>query len=583
MNRDSIYLPRDVIGLLQTLQSAGHTAYVVGGCVRDSLLGRTPGDWDICTSARPEEMRRLFADHQLILTGEKHGTVAVVLHGKPYEMTTYRLDGNYHDHRHPDAVQFVDDLPRDLARRDFTINAMAYAPGKGIIDLYGGRDDLAAGMIRCVGDPAQRFAEDALRILRALRFSARLGFALDEATAAAALQARDTLQSVSAERIYTEIDGLLGAPNAGPTLAKYGEILAGAVPEVQACICCTQPGRWHCYDVWQHSAVAVEKLDLRGQDTRGARVLCWAAFLHDIAKPQCRSVGADGAAHFKGHNQRGAVMARTILRRLKAPGYLIEGTTGLIAIHDAPVPAGDTAILKSLNRYGAVFLHRLCALKYADLDAHADTPEVKARRNEVAAFEARMTELSKTACYTMRQLAVNGGDLMEAGLPAGPAVGATLQRLLTAVMEGRVLNERAALLEFALSGNEKGESMIFGIGTDLCAADRMAAKLQKPAFVQRVFSPAEQALLNERGGTHRAETAAANFAAKEAFLKAAGTGLGGFALTDLTVLRKESGAPYFALTGPAAEWTAANALTPHLSLTHENGLACAFVILEQNK
>ena len=302
-----------------------------------------------------------------------------------------------------------------------------------------------------MGDPAQRFAEDALRILRALRFSARLGFALDEATAAAALQARDTLQSVSAERIYTEIDGLLGAPNAGPTLAKYGEILAGAVPEVQACIGCTQPGRWHCYDVWQHSAVAVEKLDLRGQDTRGARVLCWAAFLHDIAKPQCRSVGADGAAHFKGHNQRGAAMARTILRRLKAPGYLIEGTTGLIAIHDAPVPAGDTAILKSLNRYGAVFLHRLCALKYADLDAHADTPEVKARRNEVAAFEARMTELSKTACYTMRQLAVNGGDLMEAGLPAGHAVGATLQRLLTAVMEGRVLNERAALLEFALS------------------------------------------------------------------------------------------------------------------------------------
>ena len=451
MSRDGIYLPRDVIGLLQTLQNAGHTAYVVGGCVRDSLLGRTPGDWDICTSARPEEMRRLFAGCQLILTGEKHGTVAVVLHGKPYEMTTYRLDGDYHDHRHPDAVQFVDDLPKDLARRDFTINAMAYAPGKGIIDLYGGRDDLAAGVIRCVGDPAQRFAEDALRILRALRFSARLGFALNEATAAAALQARDTLQTVSAERIYTELDGLLCAPGAGPTLAKYGEILAGAVPEVQACIGCTQPGRWHCYDVWQHSAVAVEKLDLRGQDTRGARVLCWAAFLHDIAKPQCRSVGADGAAHFKGHNQRGAVQARTILRRLKAPGYLIDGVTGLIAIHDAPVPAGDTAIVKSLNRYGTVFLHRLCALKYADLDAHADTPEVKARRDEVAAFEARMTELSKTACYTMRQLAVNGGDLMEAGLPAGPAVGATLQRLLTAVMEGRVLNEKAALLEFALN------------------------------------------------------------------------------------------------------------------------------------
>lgn len=202
-------------------------------------------------------MRRLFADHQLILTGEKHGTVAVVLHGKPYEMTTYRLDGNYHDHRHPDAVQFVDDLPRDLVRADFTNQRHGYAPGRGIIDLYGGRDDLAAGMIRCVGDPAQRFAEDALRILRALRFSARLGFALDEATAAAALQARDTLQSVSAERIYTEIDGLLGAPNAGPTLAKYGEILAGAVPKCRpasaapspaagiATMCgSTRPWRW---------------------------------------------------------------------------------------------------------------------------------------------------------------------------------------------------------------------------------------------------------------------------------------------------------------------------------------------------
>ena len=442
-------IPQKVETIINILEKAGYEAYAVGGCVRDALLGRTPNDWDITTSAKPEQVKALF--HRTVDTGIAHGTVTVLLEKEGFEVTTYRVDGEYEDGRHPKEVTFTACLEEDLKRRDFTINAMAYAPGKGIIDLYGGRDDLAAGMIRCVGDPAQRFAEDALRILRALRFSARLGFALDEATAAAALQARDTLQSVSAERIYTEIDGLLGAPNAGPTLAKYGEILAGAVPEVQACIGCTQPGRWHCYDVWQHSAVAVEKLDLRGQDTRGARVLCWAAFLHDIAKPQCRSVGADGAAHFKGHNQRGAAMARTILRRLKAPGYLIEGTTGLIAIHDAPVPAGDTAILKSLNRYGAVFLHRLCALKYADLDAHADTPEVKARRNEVAAFEARMTELSKTACYTMRQLAVNGGDLMEADLPAGPAVGATLQRLLTAVMEGRVLNERAALLEFALS------------------------------------------------------------------------------------------------------------------------------------
>lgn len=179
MSRDTIRLPHDAYRLLQTLRAAGHSAYVVGGCVRDSLLGRLPGDWDICTSARPDEMKALFCSQRLILTGEKHGTVAVILHGKPYEMTTYRLDGSYRDHRHPDNVQFVDDLAADLARRDFTINAMAYAPGEGVIDLYGGRSDLAACVVRCVGTPADRFAEDALRILRALRFSAKLGFTPD--------------------------------------------------------------------------------------------------------------------------------------------------------------------------------------------------------------------------------------------------------------------------------------------------------------------------------------------------------------------------------------------------------------------
>ena len=183
MSLDTIRLPRDAYRLLQTLRAAGHSAYVVGGCVRDSLLGRLPGDWDICTSARPDQLRAIFHDQRLILTGEKHGTVAVILHGKPYEITTYRLDGSYRDHRHPDSVQFVDDLAADLARRDFTVNAMAYAPGEGIIDLYGGRRDLAAGIVRCVGTPADRFAEDALRILRALRFTAKLGFTLEPATA----------------------------------------------------------------------------------------------------------------------------------------------------------------------------------------------------------------------------------------------------------------------------------------------------------------------------------------------------------------------------------------------------------------
>lgn len=436
--------------LLDALHGAGYAAYAVGGCVRDGLLGQRPHDWDLCTSALPQQVMDLFGAAQCIPTGLQHGTVTVKQEGGLYEITTFRTEGTYSDGRHPDSVQFVPEVTEDLARRDFTINAMAYAPGEGVIDLYGGRSDLATRVVRCVGTPADRFAEDALRILRALRFSAKLGFALDPATAAAALAARDTLHTVSAERLYTELDGLLLAPGAGQTLAQYGEILGGAVPEILPCIGCTQPGKWHCYDVWQHSAAAVGALDLRGQDTRGVRVLCWATFLHDIAKPLCRSVGPDGAAHFKGHNQRGAQLARVILRRLKAPAYLVDGAVGLIAVHDAPLPADDVGILKLLNRSGAIFLRRLCALKYADLDAHAKTPEVAARRADVAAFERRMNELAKTGCYTMRQLAVNGADLMDVGIPAGPGVGATLQTLLNDVMEGTLPNEREALLAAAV-------------------------------------------------------------------------------------------------------------------------------------
>ena len=432
--------------LLDTLHKAGYAAYVVGGCVRDSLLGRLPGDWDICTSARPDQLRAIFHDQRLILTGEKHGTVAVILHGKPYEITTYRLDGSYRDHRHPDSVQFVDDLAADLARRDFTVNAMAYAPGEGIIDLYGGRRDLAAGIVRCVGTPADRFAEDALRILRALRFTAKLGFTLEPATAAAALAARDTLRTVSAERLYAELDGLLLAPGAGKTLAQYGEILGGVVPEILPCIGCTQPGRWHCYDVWQHTAVAVELLDVAGMDDKNARILRWSVFLHDLAKPECRTVGPDGAAHFPGHNQAGSKMARSILLRLKAPTYLVESASALVAIHDGALPSDDAGILNMLNRYGAAFLQRLCRLKLADLAAHARNAGVMQREQQVRAFEGRMLELSATACYTVGQLAVNGASLMDAGIAPGPAVGEALNTLLRAVMEGRLPNEKAALL-----------------------------------------------------------------------------------------------------------------------------------------
>ena len=441
-----ISIPAAASRLLGALRRAGFEAYVVGGCVRDSLLGRTPGDWDICTSARPEQVRAIFSAYRQILTGEKHGTVAVIVGGTPYEITTYRVDGQYHDSRHPDAVRFVPQVQPDLARRDFTINAMAYAPGEGLIDLYGGRNDLHARLMRCVGDPEERFAEDALRILRAVRLAAQLDFELEEATERAALDMRQNIQNISAERIYTELDKLLAAPAAGKILSRYGSILAGAVPEIEPCIGCTQPGRWHCYDAWQHTAVAVEQLDVAGMDDKNARILRWSVFLHDLAKPECRTVGPDGAAHFPGHNQAGSKMARSILLRLKAPTYLVESASALVAIHDGALPSDDTGILNMLNRYGAAFLQRLFRLKLADLSAHARNAGVMQREQQVRAFEGRMLELSATACYTVGQLAVNGANLMDAGIAPGPAVGKALNTMLRAVMEGRLPNEKKALL-----------------------------------------------------------------------------------------------------------------------------------------
>lgn len=432
--------------LLDALHAAGYAAYAVGGCVRDSLLGRTAHDWDLCTSALPQQVMELFGTEQCIPTGLQHGTVTIKYGGQLYETTTFRTEGSYTDGRHPDEVQFVPDVREDLARRDFTINAMAYAPGERLIDLYGGRSDLHACLMRCVGDPEERFAEDALRILRAVRLAAQLDFALEEATERAALDMRQSIQNISAERIYTELDKLLAAPAAGKVLSRYGRILAGAVPEIEPCIGCTQPGRWHCYDVWQHTAVAVELLDVAGMDDKNARILRWSVFLHDLAKPECRTVGPDGAAHFPGHNQAGSKMARSILLRLKAPTYLVESASALVAIHDGALPSDDAGILNMLNRYGAAFLQRLCRLKLADLAAHARNAGVMQREQQVRAFEGRMLELSATACYTVGQLAVNGASLMDAGIAPGPAVGKALNTLLRAVMEGRLPNEKAALL-----------------------------------------------------------------------------------------------------------------------------------------
>ena len=448
-----IELPTAAAQLLQALHAAGHSAYAVGGCVRDSLRGHTPGDWDLCTSATPEQMQAIFAADRLLLNGAKHGTVAVVRGGKAYEITTYRLDGAYSDHRRPDRVDFVPDVHKDLARRDFTVNAMAWAPDEGLIDDFGGQADLAAGIIRCVGDPAARFAEDALRILRAVRFAAQLDFTIDPATAAAAVAARDTLQTIAAERLFAELDKLLAGPAAGRALARYGEILAGVIPEIAPCLGCQQ-GPGHIGDVWQHTAAAVGALPavLRRDidpgsslDEKQRRMLRWALLLHDLAKPACRRTAKDGHIRFPGHNRQGAALAAAVFDRLKAPAYLREQVPPLIALHDTPLPDTDPAALRFLNRCRAQGAQALCCVKLADLAAHARTPAVLHRRQEARRFWRR-TQRLQDACYTTARLAVNGADVLAAGIPAGPAVGQALQGLLEQVMDGTLPNERGALL-----------------------------------------------------------------------------------------------------------------------------------------
>lgn len=400
MSRDTIRLPRDAYRLLQTLRAAGHNAYVVGGCVRDSLLGRLPGDWDICTSARPDQLRAIFHDQRLILTGEKHGTVAVILHGKPYEITTYRLDGSYRDHRHPDSVQFVDDLAADLARRDFTINAMAYSAEEGLCDPFGGQEDLARGVVRAVGEPLRRFEEDALRILRLYRFAARFGFVIDEATEAAAKQLAAHLDCVSVERIEEEMDKLLSAPKPGAYLEP--EVLAFVLPELPL-------------DYLSEAREIIDALPAGAEEVTTR----WAALLLPL--------GEDGT--------------RKALKRLKCSNAVIDGVSTLVKEKAPCTPTLSLQAKRLLGKYGLHTVQQLTALW------SALQPE---RKDEFTALQKEAETLTaQNACCRVSQLAVNGRDLMAAGVAPGPGLRRALEALLEEVITGRLPNEKAELLAFA--------------------------------------------------------------------------------------------------------------------------------------
>ena len=426
---------------LNRLTAAGFQAYAVGGCVRDSLLGTVPGDWDICTSALPEETEACFSDLRVVETGLKHGTVTVIFQGVPYEITTFRSDGNYLDHRRPQQVNFVRTLKEDLLRRDFTINAMAVGLDGEIQDPFGGRQDLTDGIIRCVGDPDTRFTEDALRILRGLRFASRLGFSIAPETAAAMERNKNLLSYVSGERIYKELTGILIGTYAQSVLEQYGGVLAAVLPEIQPSMGFLQCNPFHNRDVWQHTLEALGK-------SRPDPIVRWALLLHDLGKPDCFTLDDRGIGHFYGHPQRSMELAEQILDRFHGDKKTRDTICLLVRDHDREAPATIKNARRLIARYGRDNVRLLLEVKRCDCLAHVDTPKTRARYNNLMEMTRLIQEcLERERCFSVRDLPVKGGDVMALGVPAGPQVGRILDRLLDDVLDGTCPPEREALLE----------------------------------------------------------------------------------------------------------------------------------------
>lgn len=430
-------IPKHVRDVLAVLEAAGHEAWCVGGCVRDTLLGRAPEDWDVTTGALPEETMALFGS-RAFPTGLKHGTVTVRSEHQNVEVTTYRVDGAYHDHRRPEGVTFTRSLEEDLRRRDFTVNAMALSMWGELRDPFSGQADLKAGILRCVGEPDRRFDEDALRILRGLRFAAVLGFRLEPATAAGIHRNKELLRSIAAERIQVELMKLLCGKAAVEVLREYPDVIGVFWPEVLPMVGFDQKNFHHCYDVWEHTLHAVAAVP-------GDPVLRCTMLLHDIGKPSCFTVDEKGLGHFYGHPAISRDLADGMLRRLKCSREFRETVVRLVEWHDRDVPRTDKGIRKALRALGEEDLRRLILVKRADNLAQA--PRFWDRQMEIDKAEAILDRLlEEDACFSLKQMAINGKDLTEMGV-SGPAVGRALNALLEQVVNGELPNEREVLLE----------------------------------------------------------------------------------------------------------------------------------------
>lgn len=437
--RQEFSLPQPVVKLLSTIENHGYEAYVVGGAVRDLLLDDVPDDYDVTTSATPEEVQTIFGEKACHLTGISHGTITVVVDSCPIEVTTFRVESTYSDARHPDEVHFTRSLQEDVKRRDFTINAMALDVHGNLVDECGGQEDLRRGLIRTVGDPKVRFEEDALRILRALRFASEHGFAIEENTAREILAQKDALARLSVERIWKEFSRLLCGMYCVPILRRYFDVFTVFIPELAPMQGFDQRNPHHIYDVWEHTLVSVISV-------RAELILRLTMLLHDIGKPACFTTDADGVGHFLGHMRISAEMADGILRRLKVDNETRETTVLLIKAHDvAMTPVSIRIIRRRLAQYGETNLRRLLEVKRADTMAHS--PKSAYRLIELDHFEELLDKvLEEKMCFSFDELAITGKDLIRIGMKPGVGIGQVKKQLLNEVIDGQLQNEKEILL-----------------------------------------------------------------------------------------------------------------------------------------
>ncbi len=434
-------IPEQIAEVLEKLENAGFEAYVVGGCVRDHKMGLAPHDFDVTTSALPEQVERVFSQCKVIETGLKHGTVTVLYKGSQVEITTFRADGEYSDGRHPDSVSFTTSIEDDLSRRDFTINGIAFSPKRGFVDPFGGEADINAGIIRCIGEPEKRFGEDALRILRALRFSSVLGFEIEENTAKAARELRETLNKVSKERIFSELTRLLCGKDVKRVMMQFSEIFSEIIPPLEVMIGYEQHCVYHNSTVYEHTARAVE-------NAPAEPALRLAMLFHDMGKPLCKTEGEDGAWHFRGHAEQSARLAEEILRDFKCSNELRGRVVTIVKYHDYPLDLSQKHIRKFLSKVGIDSFRDIMFAHMADDGAKADFCR---SRIEVARQSLEIAEqiAAEQPCLTVKDLEISGRDL-KAFMEPSPRMGEVLKQLLSEVLDEILPNKKDALLKRAL-------------------------------------------------------------------------------------------------------------------------------------